>query len=145
VQVGADVYQLYTVVDAIAHEYEFGSGDHMASSRSPLDWFRYQVGMQSFRSFAGEKATWILNYSWDGDRNVRPGESIKNLAMSELNAGANFWDAQGHVMSGSNDLAARKAIFHWISAHEATFYRPRQPINPVGVYFSPETRNRFAK
>src|SRR5580704_8039361 len=33
-RVGADVYQLYGVVDAIAHEYEFGEGEHMASSRS---------------------------------------------------------------------------------------------------------------
>ena len=59
------------MVDAIAHEYEFGNGDHMASGRKPLDWFRYQVGMHSFRAFAqGGKATWILNYSWDGDKKV---------------------------------------------------------------------------
>ncbi len=44
-RVGADVYSLYPVVDAIAHEYEFGNGGHMASERTPLDWFRYQVGM----------------------------------------------------------------------------------------------------
>ena len=31
VVVGADVYQLYGVTDAIAHEYEFGGGNHMAS------------------------------------------------------------------------------------------------------------------
>ena len=29
--VGADVYEMYDVVDAIAHEYEFGSGEHMAA------------------------------------------------------------------------------------------------------------------
>ena len=56
VRVGADVYSLYPVVDAIAHEYEFGNGDHMASGRKPLDWFRYQVGMHSFRAFAQGKA-----------------------------------------------------------------------------------------
>ena len=72
VVVGADVYELYRVTDAIAHEYEFGGGDHMATSRTPLDWFRYQVGMHSFRAFAQGKATWILNYSWDGDKNDRP-------------------------------------------------------------------------
>ena len=53
VRVGADVYQMYGVVDAIAHEYEFGDGDHMASSRSQLDWFKYMVGWSSFRAFAG--------------------------------------------------------------------------------------------
>jgi hypothetical protein len=144
VRVGADVYQMYAVVDAIAHEYEFGSGNHMASSRAPLDWFKYQVGMQSFRAFAQGKATWILNYSWDGDKHVAPPEPMKNLAMSEIMAGANFWDARGHVMSGSNDPATRRTIFAWIKQHEQTFYTPRERIDPVGVYFSPATRNYFA-
>jgi hypothetical protein len=149
VRVGADVYSLYGVVDAIAHEYEFGNGDHMASGRSPLDWFRYQVGMHSFRAFGQspgrDKPTWILNYSWDGDKKVSIPESMMNLAMSQVMAGANFWDAPGHSMAGSNDLPTRKKIFSWIQAHEKTFYLPRLPIDPIGVYFSPETRNFGAK
>jgi len=145
VRVGADVYSLYAVEDAIAHEYEFGEGDHMASSRKPLDWFRYQVGMHSFRAFAQGKATWILNYSWDGDKKVGPREAMMNLAMSQVMVGANFWDAPGHSMAGSNDLPTRKEIFEWIAAHEKTFYLPRAPVDPVGVYFSPETRNFFAR
>ncbi|MCU1305354.1 MAG: hypothetical protein JWN45_49 [Acidobacteriaceae bacterium] len=144
-RVGADVYQMYPVVDAIAHEYEFGGGDHMASSRTPLDWFKYQVGMYSFRAFAEGKATWMLNYSWDGDKHVDPRESMKNLAMSEIMAGANFWDARGHMMSGSNDLPTRSEILKWIKEHEKTFYSPRQPIDPIGIYFSPATRNYFAE
>jgi hypothetical protein len=145
VRVGADVYSLYAVNDGVAHEYEFGSGDHMASSRTPFDWFRYQIGMQTFRAFAQGKATWILNYSWDGDRKVSPPEPMKNLFMSELMAGANVWDAATHVMSGSNDLETRKQVFAWIAAHEKTFYSPRTAIDPVGVYFSPATRNYFTK
>ncbi len=144
VRVGADVYSLYGVVDAIAHEYEFGAGDHMASSRTPLAWFQYQVGMHSFRAFAQGKATWILNYSWDGDKKVDIKESMMNLAMSQVMAGANFWDAPGHSMAGSNDLPTRKKIFTWIAAHEKTFYLPRGPVDPIGVYFSPETRNYYA-
>jgi hypothetical protein len=144
VRVGADVYSLYPVVDAIAHEYEFGEGDHMASSRTPLDWFRYQVGMHSFRAFAQGKATWILNYSWDGDKKVAPPEPMMNLAMSQVMVGANFWDAPGHSMAGSNDLPTRKKIFDWIAEHEKTFYLPRTPVDPIGVYFSPSTRNFFA-
>jgi len=144
VRVGSDVYQMYAVVDAIAHEYEFGNGDHMASGRAPLDWFKYQVGIHSFRAFAQGKATWILNYSWDGDKHVAPPEPMKNLAMSEIMAGANFWDARGHVMSGSNDPPTRREIFKWIEAHEQAFYRPREAIDPIGVYFSPATRNYFA-
>ena len=141
VVVGSDVYSLYAVVDAIAHEYEFGGGDHMASSRKPLDWFLYQVGMHSFRAFAEGKATWILNYSWDGDKKVDKREAMMNLAMSQVMAGANFWDAPGHVMAGSNDMDTRKKIFSWIHAHEKTFYLPRNPVDPVGVYFSPKTRD----
>jgi Glycosyl hydrolase-like 10 len=141
VVVGSDVYNIYPVVDAIAHEYEFGGGDHMASSRKPLDWFLYQVGMQSFRAFAEGKATWILNYSWDGDRKVDKREAMMNLAMSQVMAGANFWDAPGHVMAGSNDMETRKKIFSWIHAHEKTFYLPRSSVAPVGVYFSPKTRD----
>ena len=144
VRVGADVYSLYPVVDAIAHEYEFGNGDHMASSRTPLDWFRYQVGMHSFRAFATPKPTWILNYSWDGDKKVDAREAMMNLAMSQVMAGANFWDAPGHSMGGSNDLPTRKKIFDWIASHEKTFYLPRTPVDPIGVYFSPETRNFYA-
>jgi hypothetical protein len=144
VRVGADVYSLYSVVDAVAHEYEFGNGDHMASSRTPLDWFDYQVGMYSFRAFAQGKATWILNYSWDGDKKVDRREAMMNLAVSEIMTGSNFWDAPGHSMAGSNDSATRKKIFSWIKDHENTFYRPRTPIAPIGVYFSPETRNDYA-
>jgi hypothetical protein len=141
VRVGADVYQMYDIADAIAHEYEFGSGEHMASSRTQLDWFLYQVGMLSFRAFAQGKATWILNYSWDGDKGIDPRDAIKNLAMSELIAGANFWDAPGHSMAGSNDIATRTEIFQWIQRHEKTFYLPRIPMHPVGVYFSPASRD----
>ena len=38
----------------------------------------------------------------------------------------------------------RKKIFSWIEAHQKTFYLPRSPIHPVGVYFSSATRNYFA-
>jgi hypothetical protein len=48
-------------------------------------------------------------------------------------------------MSGSNDMATRKEIFRWIRDHEKTLYLPRQPMRPVGVYFSPHTRNYFPR
>ena len=145
VRVGADVYSIYPVVDVIAHEYEFGRGEHMASSRTPLDWFRYQVGMYSFRAFAQGKPTWILNYSWDGDKKVDAREAMMNLAVSEIMAGANFWDAPGHSMAGSNDLPTRKKILLWIKSNEKQFYSPRLPIDPIGVYFSPDARNFYAR
>ena len=141
VRVGADVYQMYAVVDAVAHEYEFGEGEHMASSRTQLEWLLYQTGMLSFRAFAEGKATWILNYSWDGDKGVDPREAMKNLAMSEIAAGANFWDAAGHEMANSNDLATRAEIFAWIKRYEEHIYGVRDAIHPVGVYFSPTSRD----
>jgi hypothetical protein len=140
-RVGADVYEMYAVADAIAHEYEFGEGDHMASSRSQLDWFLYQAGMLTFRAFAEGKATWILNYSWDGDKGVEAREAMKNLAMSQVMAGANFWDAPGHSMAGSNDIETRGQIFKWIEKNEKMLYAPRAPLQPVGVYFSPKSRD----
>jgi hypothetical protein len=143
-RVGADVYQLYPLVDAIAHEYEFGDGeDHTAASRSPFDWFMYQIGMRSFRAFAGDKPTWILNYSWDGAKNVQPRDAMLNLAMSELTAGANVWDARGHVMSGSNDMPTRTEIYGWIAKHEDIFSAVREPVGETGVYFSDATRNLY--
>jgi hypothetical protein len=145
VRVGADVYQMYNVVDVIAHEYEFGSGEHMAASRTQLDWFLYQAGMLSFRSFAGGKATWLLNYSWDGDKGVDKREAMRNLAMSQVMAGVNFWDAPGHSMAGSNDPSTRKEIFDWIAREEKVLYAPREPMHPVGVYFSPKSRDYDGK
>jgi hypothetical protein len=101
--------------------------------------------MHTFRAFAQGKATWILNYSWDGDKVVDKREAMENLAMSQVMDGANFWDAPGHSMAGSNDPATRKKIFSWIKQNEKTLYSPRTPINPIGVYFSPQTRNYYAQ
>jgi hypothetical protein len=36
---------------------------------------------------------------------------MMNLAMSQVMAGANFWDAPGHSMAGSNDLPSRTLSF----------------------------------
>jgi hypothetical protein len=144
-RVGADVYEMYRVVDAIAHEYEFGNGEHMAATRSQLDWFLYQAGMLSFRAFAQGKATWILNYSWDGQKGVDPREAMENLANSIVMTGSNFWDAPGHSMAGSNDEATRKQIFQWIEKNEKALYPLRIPFHPVGVYFSPKSRDYTAK
>lgn len=144
VTTGADVYNIYPVVDAISHEYEFGNGDdHTAASRGELDWFLYQAGIGSFRAFAQGKPTWILNYSWDGNPRVKPSDAMKNLAMSEMIANANFWDAPGHVMGGSNDLATRKQIFAWIKQNQDALYSTRKPLSSVGVYFSDSTRNFY--
>jgi hypothetical protein len=141
-RVGADVYQLYQVVDIIAHEYQ-GMDADMAASKSAFDWLDQMIGMFAFRAFAGNKATWMLNYSWDGEKGVSIPEAMKTLFAVQLTAGANSWDAKGHVMSESNDLTTRTQVFDWIRKHEHTFYDQRQPVDPIGVYFSPRTRDYF--
>ncbi|GAB4362949.1 MAG: hypothetical protein Kow0042_00400 [Calditrichia bacterium] len=141
VRVGTDVYQMYRVVEVVAHEYS--AGGYKSADRDPADWFAFMTGMYSFRAFAEGKASWMLTYSWEDHEKITPADAMENLMMSQLMAGANCWDAANHVMSGSNDYAARKRIFKWISEHEKTFYRPRQPLKPIGVYFSPKTRNYF--
>jgi hypothetical protein len=143
-RVGPDLYEIYPVVDAVAHEYEFGDGDHTASMRAPFDWMMYQIGMRSFRAFAEGKPTWMLNYSWDGAQNVKPADAMQTMMSSELMAGANVWDASGHVMSGSNDVAERRALYAWIGAHEDIFGAKQEQSGEIGVYFSDATRNRYA-
>jgi hypothetical protein len=143
-RVGPDLYEIYPVVDAVAHEYEFGDGDHTAAMRSPFDWMMYQIGMRSFRAFAEGKPTWMLNYSWDGAAHVKPADAMKTMMSSELMAGANVWDASGHVMSGSNDVAERRVIFAWLGTHEDIFGAKQEQLGEIGVYFSDATRIRYA-
>jgi hypothetical protein len=142
VRVGADTYELYNVVDVIAHEFSGGGGN--AADKNPLNWFSRMIGMYTFRAFAEGKASWMLSYSWDEANKIEPQDPMKNLMLSNVIAGTNCWDARGHVMSGSNDIETRKVIFKWIAEYENNFYKPRTPINPIGVYFSLKTRNYFA-
>jgi hypothetical protein len=142
VRVGSDVYDMYRVVDTIAHEYSTGG---RSAARTPLAWFQDMVGMYSFRAFADSKPSWMLSYSWETEKQIVPGEAMKNLAMAQLVAGTNTWDVHGHVMSGSNDIETRKQIFRWIKDHEKTSFLPRAPVQPIGVYFSPKSRDYFAK
>lgn len=48
-------------------------------------------------------------------------------------------------MSGSNDLATRKLILEWIEKNERALYLPRMPLHPVGIYFSPKSRDYDGK
>jgi len=141
VRVGADVYQLYDVVDVIAHEFSYGGW--CSAERTPLDWFGNMAGMYTFRTFAGNKPTWMLTYSWDGHKKVNIENAMHNLFAAQLMAGTNCWDAEGHIMSGSNDIETRTKVFQWIAEHEKIFYARRSQINPIGIYFSEKTRNYF--
>ena len=142
VRVGADIYEMYDVVDVVAHEFSGGGGN--AATKDPSDWFSRMVGMYTFRAFAEEKPSWMLSYSWSQEQDqIKRGDAMQNLALSNVMAGANCWDAAGHVMSRSNDYDTRKVVFKWIAQHEKKFYSAREPMDPIGVYFSPKSRNYF--
>src|ERR1019366_4566724 len=68
-------------------------------------------------------------------------DAMENLACANVMEGANMWDAARMVMSGSNDIRERKRIYDWINQNEKLIYSPRSPMHPVGVYFSPASRN----
>jgi hypothetical protein len=141
-RVGADNYSLSQVADVITHEYNPGKN---SAERDPLTWMQYMIAMFTFRSFAEGKPTWMLSYSWDGEKGIKPADAMKNLFMSQVTAGANSWDAARFVMSGSNDYAVRSQVYKWIGANERLIYAPRKPMAPVGVYFSPKTRDYFSR
>lgn len=141
VRVGADVYQMYEVVDAIAHEYS--EGEYYASDRAPLDWYNYILGMRTFRAFGAEKPSWMLSYSWNDSKEVSAFEAMKSLFASQIFTGTNPWDAKGYWMSSTNDAQTRKEVYKWIDENEDIFFSQRDPLSNIGVYFSPTTRNLF--
>lgn len=143
VRVGADVYKIYEVVDAIAHEYS--EGEYYAADREPYDWYNYIIGMHTFRAFAGDKASWMLSYSWYDNQKVTPGEAMKSLFVSQLFSGTNMWDVKGYVMSSTNDMKTRAEVYKWASDYEDIFYSDRTPIEPISIYFSDITRNYYSK
>jgi hypothetical protein len=102
------------------------------------------ISMFTFRAFAQGKASWMLSYSWDKGDKIVPADAIENLAMSQVMAGTNPWDASRFVMSGSNDYAARTRVYKWIKEYQNIIYAPRKTMSPVAIYFSPATRNYFA-
>jgi hypothetical protein len=139
---GADVYELHKCSDVITHEFFINT--NTGAKRDTFDWLTYVLGVNTLRAFDEDKATWLLSYSWDGEENTDSINAMKLLSCAQVMADGNFWDAPGHWMAGSNDYPTRKEIFRWIKENEKLLYSPRKPINPIGVYFSPSTRNYFA-
>jgi hypothetical protein len=139
VRVGADVFKMYEVVDVIAHEYS--EGEYYASDRAAYDWYNYIIGMYTFRAFAEDKASWMLSYSWLDNSDVAPSDAMKSLFVSQLFSGTNMWDVKGYIMSETNDMETRTEVYKWVSEYEDIFYSPRNPIEPISVYFSDVTRN----
>jgi hypothetical protein len=149
-RIGTDNYQLYKIADVITHEYsprdkDYKDGGGGSSARTnPSGWMRYMIAMYTFRAMAEDKPTWMLSYSWDGEEKINPSDAMKNLFVSQVMSGTNPWDAARHVMSGSNDYDTRAEVYKWIKENEQLIYNKRGPMSPVGVYFSPNTRDYFS-
>jgi hypothetical protein len=141
VRSGADAYELQKYSDVITHEFFINT--NTGAKRNTFDWLTYVLGINTLRTFDEEKATWLLSYSWDKEENTNPQDAMKLLSCTQVMAGANYWDAPGHLMAGSNDYLLRKEIFSWIKENEKLLYSPRKSLDPIGVYFSPLTRNYF--
>ncbi len=141
VRSGADAYEIQKYSDVITHEFFINT--NTGAKRNTFDWLTYSIGINTLRAFDEFHASWLLSYSWDHEKNTNARDAMKLLSCTQLMAGGNYWDAPEHLMAGSNDYSLRKKIFNWIKANEDLLYSERKPINPVGVYFSPETRNYF--
>jgi hypothetical protein len=141
VRSGADVYEIQKYSEVITHEFFINT--NTGAKRNTFDWLTYVIGISTLRAFDEDKATWLLSYSWDHEENTNPQDAMKLLSCAQVMAGANYWDAPGHLMAGSNDYSLRKEIFKWIKEKEDLLYSPRKTLNPIGVYFSPTTRNCF--
>ena len=99
---GSDVYDLYRVVDTIARN--FGTGGQAAAARRWL--VQDMVGMYSFR-LADSKPSWMLSYSWGNEKQVVPGEAMKNGRWRSSWPGRIPGTRARHV--GLNDIETRKA------------------------------------
>ncbi len=141
VRSGADVYELQRHSDVITHEFFINT--NTGAKRSTFDWLTYLLGVRTLRAYDEDHATWLLSYSWDREANTDSIDAMKLLSCAEVMSGANFWDAPRYWMAGSNDYPTRKEIFRWIKENETLLYSPRTSIDPIGVYFSPTTRNYF--
>jgi hypothetical protein len=141
VRSGADVYEIRKYSEVITHEFFINT--NTGAKRNTFDWLTYVIGISTLRAFDEDKATWLLSYSWDHEVNTNPQDAMKLLSCAQVMAGANYWDAPGHLMAGSNDYSLRKEIFKWIEENENLIYSPRKSLNPIGVYYSPATRNYF--
>lgn len=141
VRSGADAYEIQKYSDVITHEFFINT--NTGAKRNTFDWLTYVLGVNSLRAFDESHPTWLLSYSWDHEKNTNPIDAMKLLSCVQVMAGGNFWDAPGHLMAGSNNYPLRKKIFNWIKENESLLYSQRGYINPIGVYFSPGTRNYF--
>jgi hypothetical protein len=141
---GCDAYRIIDYIDFTTHEYEPKT---WANNRGVYEWLMFSAGLLLLRAVDGGKPTWVLSYV-NGDEEGNPYGNVANipgmdnLANILVQTGCNYWETGGFNMnSTSANLEHRTQIFNWISTNEEIFYDEREPVNAVGVYFSPYSRD----
>ncbi len=128
---GADPYYLYDYLDAIT--YEFGTeGDSRAFTEDL--WLYTVIKNLQYRALDNDHPSWILDYAIDS-------EDSTMLAAANVMFEGNFWETKGPDMDGTVDLDYRSELFSWISDYDSYLYGDWEVVNPVAVYYSPQTRD----
>ncbi len=128
---GADPYFLYEYVDAIAHEFGI-KGDAKAMNEEL--WLYTVIKNLIYRALDFEHPSWVLDYADEQlDSTV--------LAAANILFEGNFWETKGPEMSDTVGLDYRKQLFNWIQSNNQYLYDSWEVMEPVAVYFSPQTRN----
>ena len=128
---GADPYYLYDYLDAIT--YEFGTDGDSKAFTEDL-WLYTVIKNLQYRALDNDHPSWILDYA------INPEDSTM-LAAANVMFEGNFWETKGPDMDGTVDLDYRSELFGWISAYDSYLYGDWEVVNPVAVYYSPQTRD----
>ncbi len=128
---GADPYFLYDHVDAIAHEFGV-NGD--AKVMNEELWLYTVIKNLIYRALDFEHPSWILDYA---------DEQLDSTVLAAANVlfEGNFWETKGPEMADTVGLDFRKELFDWIQSNDQYLYDSWEVMEPVAVYFSPQTRN----
>jgi len=128
---GADPYYLYDYLDAVT--YEFGTeGDSKAFTEEL--WLYTIIKNLQYRALDYDHPSWILDYA------VKPEDSTMLAAVNVLFEG-NFWETKGPEMAGTVGFDHRKGLFNWIAKNDVYLYGDWEVVNPVAIYYSPQTRD----
>ncbi len=135
-RMGADPYEILKYADGIAHEYALYE-KYQTSNYTKFDWLNFIAGLKIIQAIDGDKNGWILSYP------DTPKDSVI-LAASDVFMGRSFWELKEPYMSGTVGLDYRTAVFKWISQYSDILYGKWHVIDPVYVYFSPNSRDMLA-
>lgn len=128
---GADPYFLHEHVDAIAHEFGI-KGDAKAMNEEL--WLYTVIKNLIYRALDFDHPSWILDYADEQlDSTV--------LAAANILFEGNFWETKGPEMADTVGLDYRTQLFNWIHSNNQYLYDSWEVMEPVAVYFSPQTRN----